>query len=146
MLISRNNMETGTGGTQASAVQLFSYTLNHADAYGVVYSGVKFDGDGIMYILQSSNNYSKGRPWLLAGAATSFYLTRIINEGSLDTDAGAGPLQMNTDRIYYISQKFNGRKSAIVDFEISSDSSGSPVIANCRMEFIARLTEAPGGR
>ena len=71
---------------------------------------------------------------MLNGSAGDFYVSRTIDSGTLTTDAGAGPLQLNTDRDYSI----NGlNKTTQVSFEISDDVSGSPVRASVTYVFQA---------
>ena len=99
---------------------------------GFVYSGAKFDGDGNLYAMTATGAWQQVGTWLSVGAATAYHLTRTIIDGTLSTDAGAGPLQMNTDREYYI--KHVTFKSTQVFFEISDDG-GTTTVASGTYDF-----------
>jgi hypothetical protein len=106
-----------------------------------VYSGAKFDGDGDVYAYSATGSWQRIGTWLVAGAATGYYISRTVDSGSLNVDAGAGPLQMNTDREYSISWgPVASSKTAAISFQISSDVSGSPIVATGSYTF-----EAEGG-
>ncbi len=96
---------------------------------GPSYSGVKFGSDGNMYKHQVNGGWSNAGAWLLKGTASSYYLQRVINAGSLDNDAGDG-VQLNADREYDIIQSVPfSAKTATVTFEISTDAPGTTVVA-----------------
>lgn len=65
------------------------------------YSGVKFAADGNMYAYQAAGGTTNIGSWLVSGAVADYYLVSTIDSGTLDTDAGRGPLQLNADRVYY---------------------------------------------
>jgi len=85
---------------------------------GTAYSGVKFDNDGNIYERQYGGGWSSIGAWLLNGVNTAFYIAASINSGTLTTDAGAGPLQLNTDRVYDVQRTSDGEKLCIVSFRI----------------------------
>jgi hypothetical protein len=96
----------------------------------IVYSGVQFGSDGDIYMRQTGGGWSRYGTWLLRGSASGFYLSRTILSGSLNIDAGAGPLVMSADRSYDVQDTFQDAVpvTASVNFEISSDISGTPVV------------------
>ncbi len=130
MLMSMKNMGSDVG---SESVQLANYDFFHEHGSGEVFSGVKFDNDGNLYVLQSTGSYGLVTAWLVKGSASGFYLSRSIFSGSLDTDAGTGWLVLSTDREYNISRAFLGVKRATVDFQISSESDGDPVLVEGRI-------------
>jgi hypothetical protein len=99
----------------------------------IVFSGVRFGADGNVSRRQSAGGWSVIGSWLKSGSAASFYLSRVVIAGVLDTDAGVGPLQMNADRIYDIQN--SATESATVTFNISDDVSGSPVVDSELYDF-----------
>ena len=125
-------------GAAANVVKIPNVDYTRYAPTGTVYSGAKFDADGNVYARTAGGAWQMVGAWLVAGSASTFYLSRTIDSGTLTTDAGAGPLQMNTDR-EYDKQKSggNGAVSCYVTFSISSDVSGSPVVASQTLYFEA---------
>ncbi|GAF68642.1 unnamed protein product [marine sediment metagenome] len=121
------------GGATGEAVQIPDRVFIQVGYDKPCHAGVKFDADGDIYSKQANGGWSKVATWLLVGGSGDFYLSRVIDSGSLDTDAGAGPLLMSTDREYSLEDGIFGGledgESAQVSFEISTDVSGSPVAA-----------------
>ena len=100
------------------------------------YSGLKIDADGGLYEMTPGGGWSRFSTWLLAGTNTTYYASRSVTEGSLTVDAGVGPLQCNADREYYVTT--NGPlKTTTIVFELSNDSSGSPIVASASYTFSA---------
>lgn len=99
-------------------------------------SGIKLDSDGILYTVQNDGGFSAiiGE-WLVSGTASTFYVEHTILDGTLETDPGPGFLQLNVDRIYINLKSSEGTKITTVFFEISSDASGTPVVATATMTF-----------
>jgi hypothetical protein len=94
------------------------------------YAGVKFDADGVIYSMQSNGGWSSVGSWLLSGVNTAFWVTSVIDSGALGTDAGRGPLAMSTDREFSVLEEVYGQTDdAQVSFEISTDVSGTPIVA-----------------
>lgn len=120
-LISESQGDPGDTVALPNAV-LFNF-INPPD---VAYSGLKFDNDGNMYRRQAGGGWSSVGAWLLNGTASDFYITRAIVSGTLTTDAGAGPLQLNVDREYDIQGTANDVTEITV--EISNDISGTPIL------------------
>jgi hypothetical protein len=87
---------------------------------GTVYSGVKFGSNGWLYARQANGGWSFFGVWLVSGANSNFNVTRVINSGTLTTDAGAGPLVLSADRIYDVQYSAPGLKTATVTFTIDS--------------------------
>lgn len=126
-----------TQGSVTNAVQVPPLlTFGRALASGTVYSGAKFDADGSIYARAATGAWQLVATWLVAGSAATYYLSRTIDSGTLTTDAGAGPLQMNTDREYDIQKSSGlGVRTAMVSFSISNDVSGTPVVASGTYSF-----------
>jgi len=133
------------GGTVSAAVQVPApISFERVAVNTRVYSGVKFDADGDVYARDgTTGGWNKEATWLLAGTVGSYYLSRTIDSGLLTTDAGAGPLVMSTDRIYD-RQVAGGilTVNATVTFDISSDVSGSPIVATGTYFFEATRAES----
>ena len=105
--------------TQASAVQLLANDFSQTGEMGTVYSGVKFDQDGLLYARQSNGGWSAFGTWLLNGTNSDYYINRTINSGTLTGDAGTGSsITLGTDRVYDIQRTSGGTSTAQVDFEI----------------------------
>ena len=64
-------------------------------------------------------------------------MQRTIISGTLETDAGAGFLQLSGTRSYINEKSTLGIKTTVVFFEISSDASGTPLVATATMTFIS---------
>jgi hypothetical protein len=121
-----------TGGAGANVVALPSGNLANFDTLGPVYSGLKFSTDGNLYKNQPNGGWTSLGPWLLRGTASSFYVGRRIDAGSLSNDAGgtlATPLQLNADRTFNIVQSSSGSTTAEVYFELGTAVDGTVILA-----------------
>ena len=116
----------GQGSDSVNIPSPVNFSNTSEDA--TVYSGVKFDDDGDVYRRQAGGGWSRVGTWLQNGTNSDFYISRTTSD-TLDTDAGAGPLQMNSDRIYDVQRSGVGTDTAEVIFEISNDAGGTPVVA-----------------
>lgn len=126
-------------GTASNAVRVPSgIDFSRSAVSGTVYSGAQFNSDGNLYARTADGAWQQITSWLVAGAASTYYISRTIDQGVLTTDAGAGPLQMNTTR-EYDRQKSGGSGlvTSMVTFSISNDVSGSPVVASGTYTFEA---------
>jgi len=132
------NLLLQSGGA-VDTVKLGDFTISNFKDGVIVYAGIKFDNDGSVYGLNRDNVYSRITTWLVSGAAGSYYLSRSIFSGSLNADAGAGPIVMSTDRVFSIQRTHRGIKQTILDYEISSDSSGDPIVATGRVTLQAEI-------
>lgn len=98
---------------------------------GTVHSGIRFSSTGVVFAKTAGGAWQAAGTWLVAGSASTYYLSRTIDSGTLTTDAGAGPLQMNTTRDYDRQKSGGfGVVSCMLTFSISNDVSGSPVVAS----------------
>jgi len=127
----------GSGGAIGDKAQFVSHNFDNTGSTGTIYSGLRIDADGGLYARQEQGGWSRFGTWLLGGTNSTFYVSRTIVTGSLDTDAGAGPLQLNTDRDYDVQRSIDGEDNCTVSFEISDDVSGSPVVASASYSFSA---------
>ena len=118
-------------GATANAVQVPSgIDFFRSASSGTIYSGAKFDADGSVYARTAAGAWQVVGTWLIAGSAATYYISRTIDTGTLTTDAGAGPLQMNTDREYDKQGTAGGGFVSVgVTYSISDDVSGTPVVA-----------------
>lgn len=124
-------------GAAANVVQVPTVDLFRSAASGIVHSGIRFDADGNIYVKTAAGAWQMHSTWLVAGSASTYYLSRTISAGTLTTDAGAGPLQMNTDRDYDKQKSAgNGVIQTDLTFNISNDASGSPVVASGDIRLI----------
>lgn len=121
-------------GASAEVVRFVSHDFSREGTTAPVYSGLRIATAGNLQARTATGSWQGIGSWLLNGSAGDFYVSRTIDSGTLTTDAGAGPLQLNTDRDYSI----NGlNKTTQVSFEISDDVSGSPVRASVTYVFQA---------
>lgn len=91
------------------------------------YSGIKFDADGDIYARDGTATWQKVGTWLLVGTNTDFSVSRTIDSGTLETDAGAGPLQLNADRIYDVRETLSEETHAAAGtFTIENWNGGTP--------------------
>lgn len=124
------------GGVVSAAVVLPANSFESLSFVVPIYSGLKIDADGNLYERTANGGWSQFAAWLLAGTASTYYVSRTILFGTLTTDAGAGPLQLNADREYDV-QTSKGSKESSVRFDIASDVSGTPIVASRTYTFIA---------
>lgn len=122
-------------GETTESVQFITYDFTNILAQGLGYSGLRVDKDGDLYARQpAGNSWTNIGPWLINGAANGFWVTRVVDAGTLTTDAGAGPLVCNVTRDYDV-QIGTGMKTATVSFELSNDVSGNPILASVTYLF-----------
>lgn len=90
------------------------------------YAGVRFQADGTEDSLGPTNTWVGDRGnWLDSGDSSEVWVERTVNSGSLNnTDAGAGRLQLSTDREYSVIRTTLGTQSANVTFDFYDASSG----------------------
>lgn len=105
------------------------------------YAGAIFATDGWVYALQYNGNSTKVGRWLNSGENTSFWISRTIDSGTLtNLDAGAGPLALTTSREYsQLETVYANIDTATVSFSISTDVSGTPVVATGTYVISAEL-------
>lgn len=118
------------GGGSAAPVQLPDLSsFANFEISGPVYSGIQFNSDGGIYRMSESGTWQyTGKDWLLEGAASAYYLVRTVNgPDSLNEIDGGTLQQMNTTRSYALSTNFE--RECGIEFSISSDASGTPVVA-----------------
>ncbi len=134
MLVYQNH---GSQGSAGNAVKLTSRSYNSATLFtGPCSSGLKFGLNGVLSKIQANGGFSAvSGEWLLAGVSSAFWIQRTIISGTLETDSGDGFLVMSTDRTYENLLSVPGTKVTEVFFEISSDSSGVPVVETATMTF-----------
>ena len=124
-------------GPTAEAAQLIEHDFRRFGLSGTIYSGLKLDDDGNLYARQTGGGWSNIGSWLLAGTNSGFFVTMVVDSGSLTTDGGAGPIVLSSDRIYDVQQSIIGVKTATISLEISNDVSGSPILASITHVFTA---------
>jgi len=119
------------GSTSSNAVALPSINFANDGTGKVIYSGVRFGSDGNIYRMSEGGTWQVWTQWLVKGAASSYYLFRTINSGTLVSDSGTG-VQMSTTRSYYLTSSIE-EKTASIDFTISTSTTGTPVVAGPRL-------------
>lgn len=129
-----------TEGAAGDIASLFNHTVENTK-FKICFAGFKIDADGGLYLQQAGGGYSLVQgEWLVNGSSADFWVSRSILSGSLDDDAGAGPLNCNVDREYSITQLDPGTNIAVIAVEISDDVSGSPIIASSTIFMSAQAT------
>lgn len=128
----------GSIAVPGNSVTMTSRSISTFRVGEVCYSGVQFGSNGTLYAIQNNSGTSAiiGQ-WLVNGTASDFYVSMTINSGTLDTNAGAGPLQLNANRLYRINQSMIGVKTTTITCTISDDASGSPILSAATFTFIA---------
>jgi len=124
-------LNTGlVGGGSGVSVQLPAIVLGNVSTITTVYSGIRFDNDGQIFIMNDTGSWQSEDIWLLEGAASSYYLHRTINTGILSNDDGDAR-QLNTgDLDYWISNSVEWfTQTASVTFEIADDGVKTTVYA-----------------
>lgn len=107
-----------TAGAQVPSV--VSFNNSDVPAAGTVYSGVKFDADGLVYRRQLNGAWGLVGTWMLTGVNTAYHIHRTVDAGALDTDAG-DDLVLSSDRIYDVQETSPGNTdTASVTFRISN--------------------------
>ena len=128
------------GGGSGAAVQLPLINVGNDGTSSPVYSGLRFDSDGNIYRMSATGTWQAEATWLLEGAASTYYLFRTVNTGSLTNDDGDGN-QLSTDDLdFWISNSVTWfERTCAVTFSISDDTLGSNVIATRQYNFSAEL-------
>ncbi len=108
-------------------VNLPTNNFGNSVSSGLCFSGLRIGADGDLYERHPTGGWSRYGSWLNTGNASTYYVSRTIINGTLTTDAGAGPLQLNVNRDYDV-QSASGEKTATVQFDIASDPSGTPIV------------------
>lgn len=132
-------LNTGlVGGGGGVSVQLPGISLGNRSLIPTVYSGIRFDDDGQIFIMDANGSWQSSDTWLLEGAASSYYLHRTIDTGTLSNDDGDAR-QLNTgDLDYWVSNSVGWfTLTATVTFEIADDGIKSNVYATRTYELIA---------
>ena len=127
-----------SGSVTAAVVQTPAIDLSNQGTNTTVYSGIRWDSDGDIYKLSTSGAWNSAATWLLSGAASSYYLFRTVDSGTLDVDDGDGN-QLNTgDLDYSIANSVAWfTKTAQVTFSIADDTAGSNVLASRQYSLVA---------
>lgn len=138
MLVHMNQDSEGLGN---DAVKLASVNLTRISVNGPSFSGIQMGSSGVLSYRQVNGGLSSvSGQWLVFGDPTAFYIQRTIISGTLETDPGAGFLQLNTSRSYTNKKSTIGVKVTEVFFEISSDASGVPIVETASMTFTSEVT------
>lgn len=123
-------------GDPGDTVVLTDLTIINLTVGGTCSAGIKVDADRTLYRQQANGGWSAiSGEWLMRGVSSDFYVSMSVDSGSLTLDAGAGPLQLNTDRIYNLDQVGIGSSTVTITLSISDDVSGSPVVASAQFTF-----------
>lgn len=121
-------IDVGISSADVTLPSLGSFT--NAGISAPTYSGVRFGSDGYIYRASATGSWQNVAAWLIKGTASNYYIQRVVDDGSLDTDGGDGQ-QLNANRDYYVTDSTPGAlaKTAVVTYEISSDAPGTTVLA-----------------
>ena len=127
-----------TEGVGNDTVTLNDRTVVQAGFSGTIHSGIQLNSSGVLFTYQANGGTSQiSGEWLVRGTASTFFVQRTITDGTLETDAGAGFLQLNSSRNYINEKSTTGSKSTTVFFEISSDAGGTTIVATATMTFVS---------
>jgi len=123
-------------GSSSDTVVLNDRDIIRFAVSGTVQSGIQLNLSGVLFLYQANGGLSQVTgEWLVSGTASTFFVQRTIIDGTLETDPGAGFLQLNVTRDYINKKSTQGTKITNVFFEISSDVSGIPIVATATMKF-----------
>ncbi len=124
MLLRMNHESEGAVAT--NVVSLSNHIVSNSRPNGICFAGVKFDADGILYLINQDLSYSAVvGEWLVNGTNSTFYLSRTVNSGTLTADGGTIQ-QLNGDQEYYVSQSILGSNPASVTFSIYDNNGETP--------------------
>ena len=130
--------EPGTASAAAVRPAFSGNTFSERTEVPPCNAGIKLDNDGNIYSKQSNGTWSQVGTWLLSGAAAGFWASSTVDSGTLDTDAGAAFLVLTSDREYSVLNNISSsERITFVTLKISSDSSGSPVVATRQYRILA---------
>ncbi len=123
-------------GVVSDTVTLTDKDITRLASSGTVNSGIQLNSSGVEFLYQANGGLSQVTgEWLVSGSAATFFVQRTILEGTLETDPGAGFLQLNVTRDYINKKSSTGPKVTTIFLEISSDVSGTPIVASATMKF-----------
>lgn len=126
-------------GIVTDSVKITDRTINNFRGSGTCHSGVRLASDGVLFKIQANDGLSSiSGEWLVTGTASGFFVQHTILNGTLESDPGAGFLQLSVGRDYDNQLSSEGEKTTVVFFELSSDVSGSPIVDTATMTFISR--------
>lgn len=111
----------------------------------ICYGGVNYDSDGIEYERRASdgdwNLGSQFGNWLDTGLSSEVWIEYTYVSGTaFDTDAGAGRLQLNTDRQWGYLRTSEGTDSGVHTFKFYDAASGGNEIGTVTYTISATLT------
>jgi hypothetical protein len=109
-----------TEGSIGNAVQLPALSLHNIGGPGfggTVHSGVRLGSDGMIYRQQTNGSWSAQGQWLLGGTNSTFYVSRVVNSGTLDTDGGTIQ-QLNANEDYGTETMLPVEKAASITLSI----------------------------
>ena len=131
------HMKQESEGAGVDAVKLSGRLVSNFAFGHACHSGILLGSTGVLFTIQENGGFSAvSGEWLVVGDSADFYVQRTITSGTLQTDPGTGFLQLNTSKTYDNIQTAQFQtKTTVVYFEISSNASGSPVIADATMTF-----------
>ena len=124
-------------GIVLQGVKLTNRTILGFRFSGICHAGIRLGSFGVLSKIQSDGGFSAiSGEWLLSGSAADFFVERTIISGTLQVDPGPGFLQLSVNRDYDNQKLTAGVKTTVVSFRVSSDVSGTPVLAAATMTFI----------
>lgn len=137
LLCGLNNHVVGEGPLSVSPS---SSSVNKEDSVSRVWALLEYKTDGIEY--ENSNpgtqttNQSRGN-WLDSGDVSEVWVERTIDVGSLDVDAGAGRLQLDSNRKFGLYADQIDVQSATVTFKFYDAAVDGNLLDQVSIEFTA---------
>lgn len=137
MLVHQNQETEGVG---SATVKVNSRTVSNTNFNDECSSGIVFGSDGVLSRIQFNGGTSAiTGEWLVSGLSSNFYVERTIDSGTLQTDPGAGFLQLNATRSYENQTSQVGVKTTVVTFQVASDAGGTNIVATATMTFESNI-------
>lgn len=136
MLIKLLSESDASSGVGVAGVNIKNRQVSNLQEFIPCHSGVKLGLDGVLSTINSFGGFNSiSGEWLITGSAAGFWVQRTIISGTLEVDPGGGFLQLNADRIYDNIKASQGIKDTLIFLEISSDSSGTPIVGTATFQL-----------
>lgn len=137
LLCGVNNHVVGAGPL---AISPSSSNVSKSDSVSRVWAVLEYKTNGIEYENSSpgnqTTNQSRGN-WLDTGDVADVWVERTIDVGSLDVDAGAGRLQLNSNRKFGLFADQIDVQSATVTFRFYDAAVDGTLLDTVSIEFTA---------
>lgn len=99
---------------------------------------VRVDNDGDLWESDGGGTFTSYETWLDAGLNSQVWVERTIISGTLNVDAGSGRLACTADRVFGVTQSFEGTKTCVIDLDFWDAASGGSLLDTQRVDLEAR--------